>query len=232
MNYRELQQRSAFLARQAGSDKVAPQPDWPTLVNRAIQDFSWDSEYNIEEESITSVVNQSTYTIDGSASPRPFKSYRVVAYATQSTTPNNLIFTNENDRYNEDTLWWQRPVGTPNYFLVPASNQIRLFPTPSTAGDTVTIRGTREDVPLVDDTDTPNAPGTYHEAIALRATVLHCEPWVSGDDAAKLELFRSQYGGLVRDCMEFLSGNRYARLQRRVDRPFRRRTFIRLSGHY
>ena len=85
---------------------------------------------------------------------------------------------------------------------------------------------------MTTDTDVPAFPATWHEALALRAAVLHCEPWVAGDDVAKVQLYRQQYAGMVRACVQFLSGNRYARIQRKVQRPLRRRTYVRQSGRY
>jgi hypothetical protein len=232
MQFSTIKQRAAFLAQQAGFDMAAPQPDWGALVSRALEDFAWDTEYNEEEATVTSVVNQSKYTIDSGATPRTFRSVRCVAYATQTTSPKNLLLSSESDESAADPLWWQRPAGAPVRFLLPGSNQIRIVPACQTAGDTITIRGTRTPVALAADTDVPGFPETFHEAIALRAAVLHCEPWVGGDDVAKVQLYRVQYAGQVKACIEFLSANRYARLARRVQRPNRRRTYMRQSGRY
>ncbi len=232
MQFTEICQRAAFLAKQAGWGEALPAPDWKALVNRGLQDFSWDTEFNEEEATITSVINQALYAIDIGAAPRLFKSMRVVAYRTQTTTPQDLPLSSESDEYASDPLWWQRTPGQPVRFLLPGSNQIRLHPAPATAGDTVTIRGTREAAPMTTDTDVPAFPATWHEALALRAAVLHCEPWVAGDDVAKVQLYRQQYAGMVRACVQFLSGNRYARIQRKVQRPLRRRTYVRQSGRY
>lgn len=232
MNFQQIKQRSAFLSQQAGGDKVAPQPDWAPLVNRGLQDFSWDTEYNEEEATVTSVINQAIYIVDTSAAPRLFKSVRCVAYGTQTSTPLNLPLSSESDESLQDPLWWQRPAGFPARYLLPGPNQIRIVPPPQTAGDTITIRGTREASPLSAEADTPAFPGTWHEAIALRAAVLHCEPWISGDDGGKLQLYREQYAGMVRACIEFLSTSRFAQPQRHVQRPIRRRTYNILSGRY
>jgi hypothetical protein len=232
MQFSEIQARAAFLAMQAGWDQKPPMPDWKALCNRGLQDFSWDTEYNEEEATLVTVINQSVYTIDSASTPRAFRSFRCVAYGTQTTSPTNLPLSSEGDEAAADPLWWQRPAGTPVRFLIPGPNIIRIVPAPSTAGDTITLRGTREALPMAADADVPAYPATWHEAIALRAAVLHCESWVSGDDAGKLQLYRTQYAGMVRACIEFLSGNRFARLQRRVQRPQRRHTYLRLSGRY
>ena len=226
MQFTEICRRAAFLAKQAGWGEALPAPDWRALVNRGLQDFSWDTEFNEEEATLVSVINQGTYTVDSGAAPRLFKSVRVVAYGTQSSTGRNLPLSSESDEYAVDPLWWQRPAGQPVRFLLPGSNQIRLHPAPATGGDTITLRGTREASPMSADTDVPAFPATWHEAPALRAAVLHCEPWVTGDDVAKVQLYRQQYAGMVRACVQFLSANRYARIQRKVQRPLRRRNHI------
>ncbi len=232
MQFADICQRAAFLAKQAGWGEALPAPDWRAMVNRGLQDFSWDTEFNEEEATIASVINQATYLLDSSVPPRLFKSIRVVAYGTQATSARDLPLSSESDEYSIDPMWWQRSTGQPMRFLLPGSNQIRLHPAPATAGDTVTIRGTREAPPMSSDTDFPAFPGTWHEALALRAAVLHCEAWVTGDDVAKVHFYREQYAGMVRACVQFLSGNRYARIQRKVQRPLRRRTYIRQSGRY
>jgi hypothetical protein len=224
MQFAEICQRAAFLARQAGWGEALPAPDWRALVNRGLQDFSWDTEFNEEEATISSVINQALYVIDSGATPRLFKSVRLAAYGTQTSTPRSLSLSSESDEAALDPLWWQRPPGPPARFLLPGSNQIRLHPAPAAAGDIVTIRGTREALPMIADTDIPAFPATWHEATALRAAVLHCEPWVSGGDIGKVQLYREQYAGMVRVCIQFVSGNRYARIQRKVQRPVRRRT--------
>ena len=232
MQFTDICQRAAFLAKQAGWGEALPAPDWRALVNRGLQDFSWDTEFNEEEATITSVINQATYTIDASPAPRAYKSIRAVAYGTQTSTPRDLPLSSESDEYSSDPLWWQRSTGTPVRYLLPQTNQIRIVPAPATAGDTITMRGTREAAPMTTDTDAPAFPATWHEALALRAAVLHCEAWVTGDDVAKVHFYREQYAGMVRACVQFLSSNRYARIQRKVQRPLRRRTYIRQSGRY
>jgi len=232
MQFTDIILRAAFLAKQAGWDEAAPAPDWKALVNRGLQDFSWDSEYNEEEAQVTSVINQATYPIDTAALPRSFKSFRSVAYATQTTTPKDLKLSSEGDESSYDPLWWQKPAGSPVRFLIPGPNLIRIYPPCINGGDTITIRGTREAVPMSADTDVPGFPGTWHEAIALRAAVLYCEPWVDENGAAKIQLYREQYAGQVKACIEFISTNRYPRLQRRVSSPSRRRTYLRQSGRY
>lgn len=230
MNFAQLKQRAAFLAQQAGSDSIVPQPDWGPLVNRGVQDFSWDTEYNTEDLSFTSVLNQAAYTLDSSGSPRLYKSIKRMAYGTNTTTPQTIVETSESDMDKADPLWWQRPAGTVVWFLFTEPNVIRLVPPPIASGDTIMVSGTREALALSVETDVPGFPGTWHEAVALRAAVLHCEVWVKDDGAAKVQLYREQYGGMVRACELFLAGNRYARLQRTVQRPWRRRTFNSLSG--
>lgn len=232
MQFSEICERAAFLAKQAGWDGALPLPDWKALVNRGLQDFSWDTEFLEEEATLTSVVNQAVYTVDSSTPPRPFKSIRAVAYATQTASPLDLPLSSECDEAATDPLWWQRAAGSPARFLIPGANQIRIVPAPANGGDTITIRGTREALPMSADTDSPAFPATWHEALALRAAVLHCEAWVQGEGGAKLQLYREQYAGMVRACIQFLSGNRYARIQRKVQRPLRRRTYIRQSGRY
>lgn len=230
MNFQDLKQRAAFLAQQAGSDKIAPQPDWGPLVNRGVVDFSWDTEYNQEDLTFTSVLNQSNYTLDSGATPRLYKTISRMAYGTNTTTPQTIVETSAADMDKADPLWWQRPAGQPVWWMFTEPNVLRIVPPPINSGDTIAISGTREAAALVNETDVPGFPATWHEAVALRAAVLHCEVWAKDDGAAKVQLYREQYGGMVRACELYLAGNRYSRLQRTVQRPWRRRTFNSLSG--
>ncbi len=222
-NFVSLRQRASYLAMQSGWDGVNPQPDWFALVNQALGDFSWDTEYNQEELTITSVANQASYLL-----PTPyFKTIKDVAYNTLL-----LAKSSEADERKIDPLWVIRPAGTPARYLIPGPNVLRIIDIPSTSGDTIDVRGTRFAPALVNDTDAPGFPDTWHEAVALRAAVLHCEPFVSGDGVTKLELFREQYAGMVKACKTYLAEDRYGSLQRTVSSPLRRRSYLRLSGRY
>lgn len=228
VNFADLRQRAAFLAMQVGWSDTAPQPDWSDLVNRALVDFSWETEYNEEEITFASVANQPVYTV-----PTPyFKTVKDVAYATETTAPRLLRRTSETDERKTDPLWFTRVAATPVRYLIVMPNVIRLVDMASNSGDTVTMRGTRVAPALENDSDLPGFPDTWHEAIALRAAILHCEPWAAGDALARVQNYVQQVGAMSGACKIYLSGERYSRIQRSIERPIRRRSYIRQSGRY
>jgi hypothetical protein len=214
VNFLELQQRAAFLASRPGYLQALPNPDWGDLVNGAIADFSWDTEYNVEETTFPTVVNQAEYPLATVGDPRGWKFISDVAYGTTSS----LYETTEQTERAKDPLWLVRPADTPaRYYLVKPST-LRLVAKPSQGGVTLTVRGVREAPPLVLDTDVPAIPGTYHEAIAVRAATLHLEQYASEpQDWSRMNLYRQQYDGQVKDCKSWLAEDD-AQLQRRTRR--------------
>lgn len=217
MNFGALKARAAFLAMQNKWDKAAPQPDWAALVQRGLVDWATDTEYNEEESTFPTVANQASYTL----STPYWITIKEVIY--NSNTP--LDKSSAQQEWSVDPLWTQRTATTaPSRFIVTSPNVIRLVDKPSAGSIDVYIRGTRVPAALSADTDSPLFLDTWHEAIALRAAVLHCRPWVTGEeDVARIERYSAQYKGMVLECKVSLSGERYGQLERRVRRPARRR---------
>jgi hypothetical protein len=237
MDFLQLRNRAAFLAKQAGWQDAMPGPDWVDLVNRGLTDFSWDSEFNREQVNVTTVANQPTYTI-----PTPyFKSITDLAYTPVGLVSNIIYPTTEIDERNYDALWYTRPAGTTMRYMVMAPNVIQLVPPSATSGDTMVVRGIRASPLMVADTDVPGQvsgsssytsfPDTWHEAISLRAAFLYCEQWAQDEALATIQEYRTQYQGMVEACRDYITQGRSPYVQRVVSRPFRRRVYLRLSGH-
>src|SRR5215831_9802096 len=130
MNYLDLQQRAAYLASRPGYIEAAPAPDWGSLVNGALADYTWDTEINVENAQVTTVVNQAEYTLDASASPRMWKYLFDCAYGTDTA----LVETTEQTERSRDPLWLVRPAGVPDRYYLSGPNRLRLVPAPSTPG--------------------------------------------------------------------------------------------------
>lgn len=230
MNYADLRGRAAFLGQMALNVEENPAADWAALINTAYADFSWETEFNEEQTSFTTVTNQAEYPL-----PWPyFKAIKECAYISQSQTGNGLRMTrsSELEESQRDPLWFTRPMGIPSRFLTPRPNVVRLVDMPSTSGDTVTIRGSRQAPPLVNDGDTPLFPDTWHEALALKAAIYYCEPLLDGADAAKLEMYRGQWVGMVAACKAYIGTQRYGVLRRQVQRGYRGRVANIGYGNY
>jgi len=214
VNFQALQMRAAFLAARPGFLEARPDPDWASLVNEALSDFSWDTEYNIEEYTFSSVANQGVYPLTTAGDTRSWKYVTDCAYTTNSA----LQITTEQTERARDPLWLVRPADTPARFFLSGPSLLRLIPKPSQGGDQVTVRGVREAPVLALSTDVPGIAGTYHEAIAVRAATLHLEQYASSEpEWGRLTLYRNQYDGEVKDCKRWLAEDD-AQLQRRTRR--------------
>lgn len=235
MNFLDMRRRAQYLGQQGEWAEVNPAPDWGELINRGVADFSWDAEYFEDSTTITTVNNQAIYTVDTSIPPRYYKTIKIAAYTSISNAASvRLEKTTEMDENLRNPIWFTNPAGTPSRWLVPRPNTIQLVDPPSVSGDTITIRGVRADVPLVSDIDTVNVPDTYHEAIPLRAAILHMEGYLELTDtmAAKLNLYREQYSGFVKALRLYMGLERYGVLRRQVRRGYRGRVGLIGYGNY
>lgn len=203
MDYAAIQARAAFLAQACPSAfSIAPQPDWKALVNRGVQDFSWDTEYNYENGTFPTVADTAEYTIAAAGTP----SWKFLEVMVRDST-GQIIPSDEQREYARNPLWIAQASSVPTRYWMSKPNTVYLFPVPSGVY-TITYRGCREAAALSLTTDTPGCPGTYHEGIALRAAILHIEPFMSqSSEMAKLDLYRTQYSGLVKSFRKVLAAD-------------------------
>jgi hypothetical protein len=218
MNYSELQARTQLLCSYAGWSNVDPPPEWDKLVNRGLHDFSWESEYRRDEAAFETLADQTEYTI---AAPY-FKHVLSVIYSTDTI----LRQTTEIDEARCNPLWTQASSGTPYRYLIVSPNVLRLMPKPDTASVTITVRGVRAAAPLVGDNQEPDFPEIYHEAVALRAAVLHGIVYAKGGELERLAAYEQAHQNLLKDFKAYLSAQRYTGAQRVVAPPSRRRVYL------
>lgn len=210
-NFSKLKLRAMYLSKQAGWSDVTPAPDWGELVNRGLQDFAWDSEYHFDTDTLTLVVGQSEYALTGGY-------WKYLFTVTNGTTASwyDVKPTTEGVLQRQTNGGWiVAGNGRPLYWWTPRPDTVRFYPPPNSA-DTITLRGVREPPMLVSDEDMPGFPHTWHEAICLRAAMLHCEPFANTELAMKkLADYRTQYVGMVKACKKFCSDDD-AQMQRTV----------------
>jgi hypothetical protein len=219
--FSDLKARAAYLAQVAGAkDTQQPAPDWAALVQAALVDFSWEVEWNQEQVTFQTVVNQAEYAISGN----DFRAMKYAAYGTLA-----LEKTSEDDEYRRDPVWYLAAAATPQRFYNPSANVVRLVPTPVQGGVTVTVRGTRVAPAFTSDTDSPSCPDTYHEALALRAAWLYSQNAVTGElDAAVVDSYNKQYLQYIETAQNWQAQERYSgQLVRKVSRPCRPRVHLR-----
>jgi hypothetical protein len=215
VTFAELEARATLLASYAGWSDVSPSPDWEALVNRGLHDFSWESEYRRSEATFSTVAEKAEYPI---GLPY-FKHISSVIYSTTT----ELRHSTEIEETRCNPLWTQESSGTPYRYLIVSPNVIRLHPKPSSDDVTITVRGIRAADELKADTESPDFPEIYHEAVALRAVILHGIVYAKGGELERLAAYERAYEKLLADFKDYLSAHRYNGVQRLVSPPSRRR---------
>lgn len=197
MNYAALRARTTFLAAQAGWSDATPPTGYASadlfvgaLVNEAYQQLAYDTEYNIETDTFSTVAGQAEYTLaTATAGQRGYVYVSEALYGTD--TP--LVQANESEIRQGNRMWLLDAGGTPTYYWTSTSGVLRLYQKP-TGVATVTIRGPREPVPLSDDAHTPTMPGVFHIAICLGAVILLAESYLSEEmDLARIGRYEESY---------------------------------------
>lgn len=197
MNYAALRARTAYLAAQAGWSDSSPPTGYASqdlfigaLVNEAYQEIAFETEYNIETDTFSTVINQAEYTLASVTSQtRAFVILREATYGTD--TPLHQVSEDEIRRRNP--LWLQEAGSTPAFFWTSTSGVLRLYPKPSAVA-TVTVRGPREPLALSNDADLPTMPQAFHIAICLKAVILLAESWLAEEmDLARIGRYEESY---------------------------------------
>jgi hypothetical protein len=211
MNFLQIIERAAFLARAAGATDAMPQPDWRVLANEGAQEFAWQSEYNIETLQVLSVYNAAEYDL---VSPEWKYFYDGASYGTTQ----ELYQITEAQLYRRDRLWLQAQPGLPLFFWTSDADTIRVYPPPSTSGDIMYFRGVRQVPILIADEDVPAIPKVYHRAIAYYAAAEYLQQVLektAQGETSRAERYTEIFSGLVNDCNNWI-GDDDAELQRAV----------------
>lgn len=202
----QLRERAAFLAMQAGFAETPFAPDWVRLVNLAMTDFSFDTEFSVAQVTFLSSQNQAVYTL-------PAPDWKYVTDCLYGTgLP--LVKSSEQAERDMNATWFVQPAGQPARFLMVGPNKIQLYPTPNDSATTIYVRGLQAAADLVAASDVPPFQSTFHEALALRAVVIWLEGWYQGP---KLDLYRELYAGYVKQFRALQLKDEYGTIQRSVD---------------
>lgn len=169
MNWATLVEEAATLAFVPDLPPPARMPNWANLVNRGHQQVSWDVEYNIEEVTLVTVLNQAEYTLTTPA----WKYLTEAVYDTSKP----LELTSEARLRRYDALWRMRDAGEPEGYWMPTPTKFRLYPKPSTGSVNIYLRGVREAPPLTNvtpgTTDVPQFAEAFQMSIAHWAALLY-----------------------------------------------------------
>lgn len=218
MNYTALQSELQSLVQFGGYTNISPTPDYGDYINRGLRQFSWDTEYNVAEDSISTVADQATYTL---ASP-DWRAIKEVYYDSSSV----LREASELLIYRENPLWRFTSSAVPTRFWQESPTVLRLYPAPSQSSKTILIRGTRCATPLSSGSDTPTGcPEVFHPAIALQGALQIMKRYATESESARMQAYENEYKKLVAQLRsEMMKQN--APLSRAVNIPNGRRVQV------
>lgn len=191
MNYSDLQTEIQSLTQFGGFTNISPTPDYAVYANKGLRRFSWDSEYNIEELTFTTVANQFLYTL---ASP-DFRAIHTVWYDSTS----RLIRGSEDELNLVTPLWRFAASGTPTQFWMQNSQKMMLYIPPSATGTNVIVRGSRVAADMASSGDTPGCPEVYHRAIALFGALELMKRYATQDELAREQAYLAEYTHLLNE---------------------------------
>lgn len=197
MDFTQLQGRATLLASLEGWSDIAIAPDWAALVNQAYVQFSWDGECLISNTTITTVANQSAYSLTGQ-----WRRLMDVVYDSGNTNGPVRHSSEDFERYLRAD-WRVQPSGTPVRFTFNPFNSLTLIPPPDTNGITVAVRGSSEAPALSSGTDVPAIPDVLHEAIALKAAIFLGKVYAQGEASQRLDRYEAQYQQYVQDALKY-----------------------------
>lgn len=189
MTFAQLKARAAVLAKLEGWSEVSPSPDWASLTNRAYEMWSWDSECLIGSETLTSAPNTAEYSLTNS-----YKNLLDVTFGASG-----LFRSVEEFERNLSPTWRTQTAATPLRWVLSGFNKLTLIPPPNSAA-TITVRGASLPPALAAETDIPQVPSLYHEAIALKAAYLHGMVYAQGESMGRLDRMDAIYKADVAQC--------------------------------
>lgn len=213
MTFEELRALTEDLLRLGNWLEVAGPVSSALLVNQALDEWSADAEYATGEITITSVAQQSEYSL---TTPPDWVLIRDAYWGTDT----NLCITSEDEMRRRDPMYRQAPASTPGYIWIVRPNVVRLFPKPTGAGTTVTLYGVRCDAPLVNSTDSPTCPRRFHRYIAYLAAFLHADRYATGDDRATIDGWYQQSKKQAKELRLELGEQNMPVLQRHIRRRY------------
>jgi len=192
MNFTELQERATLLASFEGYTDVDPPPDWPTLVNEAWREFSFDAELIVGTVTVISISGRPDYAIPG-------------VKRLLDVTLAGVTLTKSDEEYERFlSQHWKTVQGTPLRWVETGLAQIALVPVPNSVSDIV-VRANIVGTDMVDGTDEPGItsgigtpiPASLHEAVALRAATLQMRPFTVEAGAQRMGEYEARYQAFV-----------------------------------
>lgn len=202
MQFLTLQTRATALVSFEGWSDTLIAADWPTLVNQAWQEFSWDAEVIVGSEIQQTVAGVAVYNLQNV--------YKELLDVTLAGRP--LLRSIELIERNLRPDWNTQAAGTPRYWTLSAFNTLTLIAPP---GDALAlyVRGVQQGQNMVLSVDQPGQvngagspiPARFHDAIAYRAAVLWGRIYAQDVGQQRLAGYQDEYKTFVRDAKRDIS---------------------------
>jgi len=210
-----------------GYTDTNPLPNWPSLINTALGEFSRISEYKRENGTLTTVANQIAYTLPAlAATDNDWVRLPDVWYNSSGTVGGGgqwLMLTDRNRLKTFDPNWKLVGAGTPRFYYHITPNSIGLYPPPSAGSISIYIEGVREATKLSAETDSPDFPEFYHKAIPRIAVWYHAEKYGRGEALAVARGWYEEGIKLAHDLRRELFAGEAPAFQIRQQQEFRQR---------
>lgn len=212
MTFHELQVRTEALVKLGGWSNAQPAPDYASLVNEGLRNFTRETQHNIEDKTVTTVASQATYLLGDT--PQWIAFFDDALY-------NGTIWisqTSIDELRSKDRLWRMRPAGVPVWWYWAGPQKIGFFPVPSLSAVNVTFEGARHEPELANDTDVPLVDKDFHEGICLFAAWYFGKLYSRGEERGVAAGYRSEALDYAARYRQTLDAKEASLVVRRVQR--------------
>lgn len=224
MTFAEIRDRIEALVKIGGWSNAIPGPDYALLANEGLRLFTRETQHNVEDVSITTVIAQPTYALlQGSpVDTRDWISLFDDALWGGSPLPLGNAWLSQTTRDQlriSNRLWRQTGTGTPQWWYWSAANQVGLYPVPAIAGVAVSFEGVRHEPRLSLDSSIPLANEDFHEGICLFGAWHWGKLYSRGEERSVAKEYYTEALSYTLRYKESLNSQEAALVQRRVSRP-------------
>jgi len=189
VNFLDLQDRAQLLASFEAYTDIDPPPDWPTLVNQAWREYSWDGEILVGTRTVTTLTGVSDYTLTG------------VKIIYDVTFGGVLVARSDENFERYAGSGWLTTADPPARWCATSVGSFALIPAPSTASAPVNCRCCVEGDDMVLDADEPGVvngvgdpiPPSLHEAVAVKAATLLMRAFAADVGRERLSDYEARY---------------------------------------
>jgi hypothetical protein len=219
----EIQDRIEALVRLGGWSNAVPAPDYPFLGNEGLRLFSRQSQHNVEDVVITTVANQTAYSL---FTGNPVDDRVWIAINDDALWNSGTLGAiwlpqaTRNQLRAADREWRLRPAGNPEYwYWTKPGAEIGLWSIPSVSSITISMQGPRHEPEMVNDTDEPLLNEDFHEGICLFGAYHWGKTYARGAETDIVRGYYAEAMEYVSKCKQAMVNQEAGLISRRVQRP-------------